>query len=332
MSVVSTPAEETAFAATPYRRGYSLPYALRPEIAAAHRTRLFVTVGAALLDHLICYVAVLGAAWVALRSPWHLGAVLVVAASAVAGRQLRALENLVHEASHFNWSRRRRRLNDVLATVLASCPTGALIKEYRASHLLHHGRFGTAHDPDRVRYVELDIEQLRRDSPAGFMKDLISRLPRYQVGWLRTIASTPVAVLLPTLWPVAVVLPAASAAYGLDVALLATGSWLAGYLLALPVIRMIAESEEHSYTGAQTVFDATLSNVGRWQGLLFHPHNDGYHNAHHLWPGIPHHSLRRVHELLMREDAEGYGKRVPLRTRVLSAVPHIEETNDQLHA
>lgn len=323
MSGVSatSPAETVVFAATSYRRGYTLPQGLRLQIAAAHKTRLLVTVGTALVDHLVCYVIVLGMAWVASRSPWHVAAMSVLTASVVVGRQLRALECLVHEASHFNWSRRHRGLNDALATIIASCPTGALIKEYRASHLLHHGRFGTSDDSDRVRYVELAIEEMHRDSLADFTKDLITRLPRYQIGWLRSMRMRPTVTLIPALWPIVMVLPVGWMLFGREIGFLSAASWLVGYLLALPVIRLIAESEEHFYTGSKTVFEATLSNIGWWQGVLFHPHNDGYHSAHHLWPGVPHHALRRVHELLAREDANGYGARVRLRTRVLSAVP-----------
>lgn len=320
-SVSASPGERFGYARQPYRRGYTLPSNLRPHIAEAHRTRLWRTTATALADHAVCLAAVLATAWSVTRIPWYAAMVALVLCAGVVGRQLRALECLVHEASHYNWSRRRRLLNDVLAMVLVSAPTGAPIGEYRTAHLLHHGRFGTSDDPDRVRYVELGVEELRRARLGTFARDLVRRLPRYQIGWLRSLRTSPFGVVVPLCWPLLTVGPAVYLALDGPGAVVAVGAWLAGYLLALPVIRLVAESEEHVYSGATTVFDATFTNIGRWQAVMFHPHNDGYHTVHHLWPGIPHHALRRVHDLLVREDAEGFGRRVLLRTEVLSPMP-----------
>ncbi|GLU48688.1 hypothetical protein Nans01_30390 [Nocardiopsis ansamitocini] len=234
------------------------------------------------------------------------------------GRQLRAMECLVHEASHFNWSRRRRQVNDTLAAVLCGWPTGIRIGDYRASHLFHHGRLGTDEDPDRQRYRELDIEGLDRSSLASFVRGLVPRLVSYQRGWLRATAADPVSAAMPLLWALlTIALPAfllwgvASAAAGLAV-------WAAAHFLALPVLRFIAESSEHSYTDADTVFDSTVTNLGRLQRWLIHPHSDGYHTVHHLWPGTPHHGLRTLHQILLQADPDGYGNRLRVRTRILS--------------
>ncbi|CAM5548384.1 hypothetical protein SBADM41S_06728 [Streptomyces badius] len=120
----------------------------------------------------------------------------------VIARQLRALENLVHEASHYNWTRHRRRLNDVLGYLLAAAPTGSRISAYRTSHLLHHGRFGTAEDPDRYRYAELDMEALPRTSARLFVAGVCTRLLRYQLGWLRELRTNALAPLVALLWSV----------------------------------------------------------------------------------------------------------------------------------
>ncbi|WP_159011662.1 fatty acid desaturase family protein [Streptomyces sp. NRRL F-5123] len=305
------------FSDTPYPRGYRVPPELGERIAAAHRTRPVLTVGAALLDHAVAMGAVLAAAAWAGPLPWPVRAVVYAVAAVVVGRQLRALECLVHEGAHRNWTRKHRTANDVLAFVLAAAPTGASLPAYRTSHFQHHRRFGTTSDPDLERYAELDVEGMRRNSAAAFAADLLRRLPRYEAGWLRTLGSDPLLIAMPLTWPTVTALPAAASVIGWRRGATALVCWILGYLVVLPVIRFAAESAEHVYSTADTVFDATVTNNGRFQRFAFHPHNDGFHTVHHLWPGIPHHALRRVHELLCARDADGYGRRVLVRSALL---------------
>ncbi|MGW8380134.1 fatty acid desaturase [Streptomyces sp. ODS28] len=304
-----------------YKRGYRNPAALKDALARAHTTRLARTAGQALFDFLSVPALLLAATSHPVRQagPAALAAACLVAL-VLAARQLRGLENLVHEGSHFNWSRRHRTWNDVLTTVLAAAPTGARIADYRESHLAHHGKFGTAEDPDRLRYEELALEDMDRSGgvsgAAAFAREVLRRFGRYQRGWLATLGSAPIAAALPFAWAaVAVALPAwllGGAAH----AVAASALWLAAHLVGLPVVRFVAESSEHVYREADTVFGATVSNLGRVQRLLFHPHGDGFHTVHHLWPGIPHHQLARVHRLLLEHDP-AYAAGLRYRTRVL---------------
>ncbi|MBV9450179.1 MAG: fatty acid desaturase [Streptosporangiaceae bacterium] len=256
------------------------------------------------------------AVWIAPAAPpWLTGCLAALAAFWV-GRQLRALENLVHEASHFNWSRQRRAINDVLAVVLAVIPTGAWLSGYRQSHFLHHGRFGSAADPDRRRYSELALEDLSRTQFLGFTVGLSRRFWQYQRGWLGTLGDAPWLTVIPTAWATIWIVLPVWVTQGFRAAGVAAAIWLAAYLLALPIIRFIAESSEHIYRGSTTVFDATVSNLGLVHRLILHPHGDGYHTVHHMWPGVPHHRIARLHRFLMVNDC-WYATRLQLRTRVL---------------
>ena len=92
---------------------------------------------------------------------------------------------------------------------------------------------------------------------------------------------------------------------------------MGAFALVLPVIRLIGEADEHKYIGTDNVFDATMVNDGWLLRLLIHPHNDGYHLTHHLWPGVPHHRLGRLHTLLEDVDPEHYARQIRRRTRIL---------------
>lgn len=300
------------------RRGYTNPPHLRKEVADAHVTSLARTAATAVVDHItVIGLPLVVAVLVSLRMPaWVTGPAAALAVL-VTGRQLRALECLVHEASHFNWSRKHRRANDVLATLIAVTVTGGGLLGYRRSHLLHHGRFGTADDPDRQRYEELGLEDLPRARLVTFIAWLARRFWAYQRGWFRSLGDVPWLSALPFAWAAALIITPAWLLSGPVAASAAGGAWIAGYLAALPAIRFVAESGEHVYRESTSVFDATVSNLGLMQRLIFHPHGDGYHTIHHLWPGIPHHRIARLHQILLVRDQQ-YATRLRFRTKVLS--------------
>ncbi|MFB7618830.1 fatty acid desaturase family protein [Kitasatospora sp. NPDC056181] len=294
---------------------------MRNVIGEAHRTRLAVSLALASSDHVSIPLAALVVAWPGWWSTVPTGAaglLVGLAAVALTGRQLRGLECMLHEASHFNWSRHHRGVNDFCAGVLSCVPTGVRISRYRESHLVHHSRLGTADDPDRQRYQEYRIEGLDRSGPAVFSRGLVQRLYAYQRSWITETANDLFAVAAPVLWALLTIALPAALLWGGQAALTGCAVWLLGHVVALPVIRFVGESSEHSYGDADTVFDSTVTNLGPVQRWVFHPHSDGYHTVHHLWPGTPHHRLRSVHEALSAADPSGYAERLRTRHRVLS--------------
>ena len=205
----------------------------------------------------------------------------------------------------------------MLATLIAGLPTGAWISDYRKGHILHHRNFGTDLDPDWVRYQELDLEDLNQPGIARFVRGVARRLWCYQIGWIRSHDGRPAEMLIPITWPFIVILAPLYLVAGGKIALVSTGLWVMSFILVLPVIRLIGEASEHRYRSGKTVFDATVTNVGWLPKLLIHPHNDGYHTAHHMWPGIPYHNLAKVHHRLLIEDPLHYAGRLVVRNHLL---------------
>jgi fatty acid desaturase len=274
-------------------------------------------VAAVLADHLGAFAAITIAVVGYRFLPAPLAVAVNLAALVLVARQQRALECLGHEASHYNWSRSHRMLNDVLADLLAAVPVGARIRAYRVDHLAHHGRFGTADDPDLRRYTAHALEPLDRSSAVRFGRELLVRLIPYAAGWWRAIGTNRRAAAASFSWHAALFAFVAVLVTP-DWAIVIWLNWLVAFVLVLPVLRLAAESSEHTYGQADTVFDATISNLGTLQRRLIHPHNDGFHTLHHLWPGIPHHRLARLHGALVELDPDGYGARLRFRTRLLA--------------
>ncbi|MGY4929175.1 fatty acid desaturase family protein [Streptomyces sp. 900105755] len=293
----------------------------RQVIAAAHSTKLWLSTAQAVVDQTVIVAILVFGAWPAFWTGWHTVAGPAVAGigAVLLGRQYRALECMAHEASHYNWTRANRHLNDLLATALAGVPTGTRLDVYRASHFLHHRRFGTQDDPDLVNYRQLRLEELDRGNVLLFARDSLSRMPAYRRRWKVTSMGMGNLPLRPLVWAVVLAIVPAGFVWGSWSAVVAAaGLWLLGYGVALPVVRFLGESSEHIYTGSQTVFESTVSNLGLLQRFLIHPHGDGYHTAHHLWPSVPHHQIRKLHRRLVASDPDGYAAQLRHRTRFLS--------------
>lgn len=303
----------------PHRRGYSTPADLRDVIAAAHATSLPRTVATALVDVISVSALAVGAGVLGTRTPGWGELLIAVFAITLAGRQIRAIECLVHEASHLNWNRRGRRLNDILAIVVTGLPTGLNPSAYRRSHLQHHGRFGTAADPDLRKYEQLAFEDLDRGRLSSFTRGCVHRFISYQADWLVSVRRAPWSVVIPLAWAAGAIIGPAWLVGGTDAAVLASGIWICAHTIVWPAVRFVGESGEHAYRGTTTVFEATVSSLGLAQRLMFHPHGDGYHTVHHMWPGVPHFRIGRLHRVLIERDPE-FAARLRFRTRVLEDV------------
>ncbi|HWM91067.1 MAG TPA: fatty acid desaturase [Thermoanaerobaculia bacterium] len=301
-----------------WERGYKAPAHARDFLKKCHQTRPWLTVLTALSDHAVILALAAGVYWAYLYL--HPAFLLVLYPLAAIGivRSMRGLENLVHEGSHFNWSRSDHGLNDLLCNLLAAVPVFSDVVRYRPGHKLHHFSFGTDEDADLGRYQVLAIEEISRRNPIAFAAGIVRRIVAYVIGWWKVIQTRPAVLGKSLLWHAVFLILPAALALGLGTALaLWLAFWIGPFLLLLPWHRFVAEAGKHQYEGQETVFDATISNIGFVHHLLLHPHSDGYHLLHHLFPGIPHHQLARAHRGLAQLDPGGYGEALRLRTHIL---------------
>lgn len=317
---IDTPAQiaRGGFADHAFARGYQPPESMKETIKAAHRTSLVRTVGAVMSDYALAIGPLVAAVYVWRTAPAAIAIACSIVGALIAARGQRGLEALVHEASHGNWSRRSTALNDRLASVLAAAPMIADLGAYRVAHRLHHTRYGTIDDVDRRRYVDLRLDDLDRSSAMKYTRGMFHRLPMYWTGWMKSVGvGLGVAIRFVLWWAVLVAVTSAAArswATGVFVGV----AWLVVMTVFLPILRFIGESAEHVYLEGSTIFGTTVSNIGRLHKLGLHPHGDGYHAVHHLWPGIPHHAIARIHRLLLVADADGFAKAVLVRKSVVS--------------
>lgn len=237
----------------------------------------------------------------------------IIVAVAIA-RQQRGIELMVHDASHVAWHRHSRKLNDCLANLLVATPVLSWISSYRKSHLVHHGTYGGKEDPCRRRFEEMGVRAADLSTRWKIALAVLNWLPQYNLAYYKEIGSLsfvrwvcfwlwhsallifPATALIITMTPLSVWSAFSLAFLGWVM------FWMLPFLGILPIIRSIAECEEHNYDIADSEFETTYTNTGWWHKVLFHPKNDAYHLVHHMFPAIPERVHHRVHQLLMKCD------------------------------
>ena len=229
---------------------------------------------------------------------------VIVALFVIGGRQL-GFAVLMHEAAHRTLFRSRR-WNDVVGNWLCAYPVWSDIYPYRAYHLQHHAKTGTAEDPDLSLAAPFPVTpaSLRRKiwrdltgqtgwkrARATFRRDLglsqgkVRRLDFMGVRNLRGVTITNAALLAGLL------VCGHPALYLLWVA-----AWLTTYSL---VMRIRSIAEHGMVPDPADDFRNTRTTLARWwERLLIAPNRVNYHLEHHLMIGVPHYNLPRMHRLL----------------------------------
>lgn len=299
-------------------RGYDLPAEARRLLPSWRRTNLGASVATALADWVaILVVAALHSALVT-EAPAAVGIATLPLALVLVSRALRGLEVLVHEGSHYNWTRVKR-LNDLLVNLLAAAPVLQRVAAFRKEHNAHHKGLGGQEDPCRARFYLLEWWRLDRRSLVGYVRGMRGNFWAYSASWWRLVGSNAGVIAGGVAWhAAAVVLPLglwlawgpaglAATAGVLEIAGAALAAWAvyvaAAFVFVLPVMRFVAESAKHDYEHGTTTRTGTFSNIGPVHWLL-HPHGDGYHFLHHVDASIPHHRLAGAHRLLDALDPE----------------------------
>ena len=236
-------------------------------------------------------------------------------------RQQRGIELMVHDASHWCWQKENKTQNDILANGFVAYPTMGSVETYRKGHFIHHGTYAGEQDPCKRRFKSMGLGEVDLSTKWAIVCAVLRWLPQYNLVYYTEIGSKSWRMLASwALWHVAlIILPLGLMLGFAQATALWALFWLAPMLVSLPVLRSIAEAEEHDYERGETEFDTTYTNDGLIHHILWHPWNDGYHQVHHLFPNISARHHHTVHKLLMRYDEKYMAGAI--RTKTLQQVP-----------
>lgn len=219
----------------------------------------------------------------------------------IATRQ-RLLENLIHEATHFNLCKNIK-LNDFLAWTFAALPLFHNLESERKMHVHgHHGQFWNEElDPDFIRYKNMGLDQLPAESFFQLGRILINAFPVYIIDvipafFLAKNQKRNKKFLSGFYWTLILII-----FYLSDHLIELLIYWFVPFIFTLSLIRFIAEVTEHASLGCKNEFFSSRNNIGWFNEHFIHPCGDGYHIIHHLFPKIPFFNVKRAHEILMED-------------------------------
>lgn len=310
IAIPGTPALEERTREPARRRGKGRGYTAfhLPEHVVARLKALEETSPvASVADSIFYYLSIVltGVLCVVIGQTSLLGGITVyLAGLVIIARQMRGIELMVHDASHWAWDRDNKARNDVLADYIVAYPTMGTTQAYRRGHFIHHGTFAGEQDPCKRRFAEMGLGDVDLSTKWKIAVAVLRWLPNYNMTYYTEIGSKSWATLSRwAAWHAGVLLVPMALIFGPVLALTYwLLFWIVPMLVTLPVLRSIAEAEEHDYEHGDTELESTYTNDGFIHHLLWHPWNDGYHQIHHLYPNISARHHHTVHDLLMTHD------------------------------
>lgn len=249
----------------------------------------------AIRDIVFDWMMIFISALVVYRVGWMITPVALV----IIGNRQRALGNLLHEASHGNLSVHRR-ANDCLAHLFLAAPLLTSLPFYRDQHARHHAWLGDLQrDPDVLPQLAHDGDQWYHTYVRCLTKSTMFRgsvlghfsgqnLSRHQQ-------------LVIVAWWIPVDLSMAVA--NLHFAMAFCALWLGARATVFHAITTFREMTDHYGLEPGGIFSFTreIPDIGLLSTLL-HPHHNGYHLTHHLFPAVSYYQLPRLHAQLMTLD------------------------------
>ncbi|MFM6928654.1 MAG: fatty acid desaturase family protein [Bdellovibrio sp.] len=221
----------------------------------------------------------------------YMAAVLVIAA-----RQS-ALMLIMHEATHLRISKTLW-LNDLISDLFCAYPAGISTEGYRKNHSAHHGALNTDKDPDWARKAHLEEWHfpktrwqmtkilLKQFVVGGYqLLTLMWMLSKNDKKKLIYLAVAATAITVAGIWPQVLLY------------------WFVPLFTAFPVIQRIRSIAEH--LGMPWEHDMNSSRnikASPMEKFFLCPHNVHWHLVHHLFPHIPQHNLKSLHNELMKLD------------------------------
>lgn len=226
-------------------------------------------------------------------------AILYAFAAAIIASRLRAMENLVHEASHNNLFESPS--SHGRWQFLYAFPVFKVVSDYRSSHMIHHKHLGDRQkDPDIQRLFDLGLDRLP-ERPGWFLYGLPATgfcTYEYLMTSFWEFWESPSSRISKAVYWAGVL---GGLAYGNLLQHFAY-YFLVPFFVILPVTRWWAEISEHLGLDLRGHFGSSRTNIGFVHRWYLNPHNDGYHAVHHLNAQVPFHRLPEVHEQLMRNS------------------------------
>jgi fatty acid desaturase len=260
--------------------------------------------GRLLLQTGLEWACIIGLAWLAIWSDQ--GAVGLLCMLLIATRQ-HALLAQMHDYSHYQLSRKRGWLNDLVGDVFTAFPFFITIHGFRRNHMLHHRHAWTEHDPNYVASAKKRRYQFPKTRSQVWLE-----IAKHTIGWytLQDLKSYTVDAGMATGLPrstvlcrfVFALLLVATVAY-FDLWRPVLLYWIVPLATFLMAILYVRDLGEHVGLPAVGFDNSRTMQVGPLERLLIAQNGVNFHADHHLFPSVPFFRLGRLHRALMMDPA-----------------------------
>lgn len=229
---------------------------------------------------------------------YRIGTLLTILAILVIANRQRALGNLLHEAAHQNLSTQRA-TNDWAAHIFLAPALFNDLRLYRTLHARHHAALGdSSRDPDYLPRVTHEGDR---------WSDVYLRVLLTPSIWLGSAFGHLAGKLLPRRQSLSILFwwvaceSLLEAVAGTRLALLFFMLWMTARCTVFHAITTFREMTDHYGLKPGGIFQYTRDIPDRGLTSVFlHPHHNGYHLTHHLFPQIPYFYLPQAHEHLQQ--------------------------------
>lgn len=235
---------------------------------------------------------------IALTQSYFHWALYIVAVMVIANRQ-HGLLILMHDSSHFRYSRNKA-LNDFLGELLTAWPLFIRMRAYRERHLAHHQHSNTLQDPDfrperYPRFRGAIIKMLVKDALALNTLEQFKEITRLKVhtsGLYKTLRALFYVTAIATItyfnaWTVVFMY------------------WIVPAFTWLKVcLRMRSIADHTGLQHNEAPYDTRTIVPTLFDRIFFAPHSSSYHFGHHMYAAVPCYNLKKLHALIMHADVD----------------------------
>jgi fatty acid desaturase len=251
------------------------------------------------------YFCIMFAIILSVRVSWFLYPISII----IIGSRMRALATLLHDAAHLRLCKNRK-LNNFVGTYLTGLPILQGFKSYVDSHVKNHHLFlgNKNKDPDYQYYISKGL--YNQTSKNKFIKKFIL----YPFLGLNTFSfikyliknrlfsqkhiSESVMIFSFIIFNAAIFIYFSLFKYFILF-------WFIPLLFIFPIIGWFIEISEHYPLLGSASIDLYKSRNREShfiEKLFFGVHNESYHLAHHLKPGIPYWNIISAHNIMLNDN------------------------------
>lgn len=252
-------------------------------------------------DYSVIAVTILASEWIRASYPSWLFYGAYVAACFILASRYRGLEILVHEASHNNVF--DTRIFNRKLQFLFAYPVFLHVQSYVGIHMAHHQQIGDFdNDPDILIYKKWGLDKLPENKVwVLYVRPLILF---FTLDYFRSTFANYWRIKADRLSKAIYWAAVLAVLYYADAWSLVFVYYVIPFFILLPILRFHARANEHTAVDFNFAHKSARNNLGFFHTCILHPHGDGYHQIHHLYPSVPFYNLPKVHRFLLDNNRE----------------------------